>query len=392
MRLILHRDLFDLHDQNEAVALANLFSTIATHQAPSPALMTDPLWNPETDNGPIDAWLAQRPGMEASAFRQALATGLLVNTQRSSGTGLSAEGNLPHWHIEGSLTIHVERRFTSDWKNQRLTLTDAADLVREPLHLLLENSRNDLTFLKHLAGPTDGQTFLDLEAESRRLEVFGGGCGEIQKWLEELKTQETATQISSAWRKLLRTWVMFDRDAGDQDALQPSTHALKLLELLKGLHDDRGMGPSWVCLERREIESYVPDEGLRQAAGQQQKVFAEKVIDWRGDPDRTPWAWALDLKNGLRGDLRADLAKQTREDINENRIALAASMLKSPFNTLGSEDVRLLERGFGKRRLRDGMGQNPQPEWVNAIPAEYDRGPSGQAPRLELIQSLFDRV
>lgn len=395
MRLILHRDLFDPHNQEEAVALADLFSTIARYQPPTPALLTAPLWNsdPEANNGPIDTWLAQRHTHEAFAFREALAKSLHHITQRPSGTGLSAEGNLPHWHLEGSFTIYVERRSSSDWKNQLLTLTDAADLVREPLQLLLENSRNDLTFLKHLAGPTDGQTLLDLGAEPGRLEIHGGGCGEIKKWLEKLKMQETAGRISAVWRKLLRTWVMFDRDAGELDAFQPSKDAVELLELLKQLHDDWGGGPSWVCLGRREIESYVPDEGLRQAASQQhQKVLAKKVIEWRNDMKRAPWAWNMDLKKGLRGDLRANLDQQTRGDLKNNLIPLEASMLKSPFDTLGSEDVGLLEHGFGERRLREGMGKNPPPEWINAIPTEYDRGPSGQVPRLELIQSLFDLV
>ncbi len=117
----------------------------------------------------------------------------------------------------------------------------------------------------------------------------------------------------------------------------------------------------------------------------------QKVIGWRANPATAPDAWAFDLKKGLRGDLNATVTEAQRDEIKRGNLTLAANMLKPPFNALTPAEVSDLEHGLGKA-LGRAFRQPAAPPWVADIPAEYDRGPADQAPRLELVQSLFDRM
>lgn len=387
MRLIVDHALFAPNSTEEADALISLFSTIARH-LPYQILLTNPVWDFERDNGHIDAWLTMRGSYEAEALRRTLTNSLQYFAQSHEMQALSAPGEQPHWHIERTLTIHVERRAESDWKQRRLTVTDAADLVREPLHIFLENGRNDFGFLGFLAGPTEGQVLREIDSQPSRVKTYGGGCGEILKHLEPFCG---ASLTPPVWRKLLRTWVMFDQDAGNQNALEPSDAATRLLKRLNQIRKSSGGGLSWVCLDRREIESFVPDDGLRATANDSQREFAEKVISWRSTAEFAPWAWKLDLKKGLRGDLRGDLEQKLRQELRDPKIALSPQLLKAPFDSLPSDEVRVLQSGYGDL-LSKLLGDKSPPPWVHKIPDEYDRGRKEQAPRLELIKSLFDRM
>ncbi len=304
------------------------------------------------------------------------------------------------WHLPGSLEIRVERRPTSDWKNRLLTLTDAVDLLREPVHLVLENERTDLAFLGHLAGATNGAALRGLVAAPGRIAPHGGGGGEAKRWLEGLtRGAPTAAQ----WRRMLRAWVLFDQDAGDADAREPSPSAVATsMRACEDVVSTFGIGLSWICLRRREIESYVPDRGLLATSLAAHAPLVHQVIAWRADPALAPHAWAFDLKNGLRGDLRAALPPADRKALKERTLPLAAHMLKPPFDGLTTAEVALLDQGLGAR-LGAALLAAPAPAWVADLPAEYrsqacptQRFPPHPTPPSRpgpsSVQSLFDRM
>ncbi|HYO67015.1 MAG TPA: hypothetical protein VEU33_13125, partial [Archangium sp.] len=355
MRLVLDRALFAAESQEEALALLQLFIA-AGSDLQFQALLTDPPYLPGGENGPIDDWLNSRGVLEAHAFRQVLTTGPLIHAGRPVGGG-SSDSLMPRrWHLTGPLTVRVERRLASDWKSRALTLADAVGLLREPVHLVLENSRTDKAFLTLLAGPTNGDTLRKLMDQPGRIEVHGGGGGEVKKWVEALAEDPPTPDI---WRKLLRAWVLFDKDAGELDVCNLSVSASALMETCEDVVSIHGEWLSWVCLLRREIESYVPDSGLLEEATREQEGFVNRVISWRADSLRAPWAWALDFKKGLRGDLRADLPQDVRQRVTERKTPLDASMLKPPFEGLSFEELGALERGLGKNRLSDALCAKP---------------------------------
>lgn len=387
MRLILDSALFDVQSEAEATALVDLFITV-TRDPLHHALLTDPPYLHGAQNGQIDVWLDRRDPREASAFRRLLATGLFINAARPIGGGASDLMSPRRWHLEGSLTFRVERRTESDWSGRALMISDAAGLLREPIHLVLENERTELAFVCVLAGSTNGGTLRALVDEPGRITVHGGGGGEAKKWIEALAESPPTSAI---WRRMLRTWVLFDKDAGDPDVCTPSSSAIVLLALCERVVSVHGPGLTWVCLCRREIESYVPNSGLLEESLPVHAPLVQQVISWRSDSLLASHAWAFDLKNGLRGDLRADLPQATRKALKDGTIPLAAHMLKPPFASLSPGDIISLDCGLTER-LGKALRTTPARAWTSDFPAEYDRGPTDQAPRDLFVQSLFDRM
>ncbi|MFT3769454.1 MAG: hypothetical protein QM820_28790 [Minicystis sp.] len=398
--------MFDPQSEAEATTLLDLLGT-AVRDTTHHALLTDPVYMPGGDNQEIDTWLSKRSGHEAGAYRRLLNIGILsaasLRSAAASGPRVppALEATQPRtWHLPGTLEIRVERRPASDWSGRLLTLADAADLLREPVHFVLENARTDLAFLGHLAGPTNGATLRTLISHPGKIATHGGGGGEAKRWLEAL-TQGAPTP--EKWRQVLRAWVLFDQDAGDADVREPSGSAVRLMKICEDVASVFGVGLSWICLRRREIESYVPDSGLHAEAPATHTPLVQQVIAWRADPVLAPHAWAFDLKKGLRGDLRASLPQADREGLKDGTVALAPHMLKPPFDGLTPTEVATLDRGL-KNRLGEAFLTTPPPSWTANLPAEYDRGPPhpglpaplppvpDQPPRLAFVQSLFDRM
>ncbi len=387
MRLVLDRALFAPQSAHEARDLLRLF-TAAIDDVLPPAVQTDPPYVLGADNQESDAWLAARPAAEASALRAVLAQGNIL----ASGSRCAASigpGSPPTWRLANGFDVRVERRTMSDWGALRLTLADATDLLREPVHLVLENELNDLAFVFHLAGPTLGPDLRRLHAAPGRLHVHGGGGGQAKAWLEDLIRPPLTAE---KWRRALRAWVLFDQDAGELDARDPSRHANDMMVLCERAHAMFPAGLTWSCLRRREIESYVPDVGLQTQARASHRAMVQQIIEWRRTPHTAPLAWAFDLKLGLHGDLHPSLAQDILKAVKQRKRTLTAAMLKTPFDALSPTEVAALEEGFGKRSLTDALTADPPWGWTSDIPAEYDRGPAHQAPRLALLQSLFDRI
>ena len=389
MRITLDRALFDVQSEAEAMALLDLLST-AVRDIHDHALLTNPLYLPGDKNGEVDIWLSQRSSFEANAFRALLIKGILIAAGPRSGAA-SDLAQPRSWHLPGSLEIRVERRTDSDWRSRVLTLADAVDLLREPVHLVLENTRTEPAFMRHLAGPTNGATLRTLMTQPGRIATYGGGGGEAKKWIEALTT---GAPTPVKWRRMLRTWILFDQDAGDPDARMPSNPAVELMNACEKVVSDFGAGLSWICLRRRELESYVPDSGLL-AQKADKKPFVDQVIAWRNDPAWASWAWALDLKKGLLGDRHprwsVGLSDADIAAVNQRKKPLEAHMLKSPFSGLSMTEIGVLTSGLGDA-LGEALRAANDPPWTSYLPAEYDRGPVDQVPRDLFVQSLFDRM
>lgn len=390
MQITIDRTLFDPQTDEESQCLLDLLLT-AVRDRYDHAIITDPIYQHGQPNGEIDQWLAARPAREAVAFRTLLAKGLVVAAgTRTPPVGETASAPRA-WNLAGTLEVRAGRRTISDWTTRELTLSDAADTMREPVHLVLENERTERAFIRHLAGPTSGTTLLQLLSAPGRIVAHGGGGGEAKKWVDDLISRPPT---SSTWRRMLRAWVLFDQDADVHDALAPSASAVALMAACEQVVAQLGSGLSWICLRRRELESYAPDSWLQGHTGTKQS-FAQEVIAWRRRADRLSWAWALDLKKGLHGDRHSTwshgLSEADAAAIKQGKKPLEASMLKTPFSTLSSQEIGTLARGFG-----DAFGEelrlDTDPPWTADLPREYDRGPSTQVPRALFVQSLFDRM
>lgn len=301
----------------------------------------------------------------------------------------SEEHDALRWRRSGALDVRVERRDQSDWVALNLTLGDALGLATEPIHLRVENERNDYAFLRWLAKP-DARHALDaLFRRPGGLQVHGGGSGEIQVFLREHVTANRLT--SDQLRCLWRTWILFDKDAGTVNAATYSSSCLELMDLCEQVKSKHGVPVNWVCLQRREIESYLPDSFL---SGRHAARFGElprSLQAWRRRKDRQTWAWSFDMKNGLLGDLSTAVSKRRREELYQGRGSPCAHELKAPFSDLTPGEIRDLSRGFGKSVLIDVLRDPEPPEWLFALGAEYDQGPPEQLSRDGLIQSIFDR-
>jgi hypothetical protein len=389
MRIILDQDVLNTHSCEEDAVLSSLLVTLAqdTH---SHALLTDPVYVPGEHNEMIDAWLA-RTGVLELTFRDILNRGLIASAGPRSVS--ASDTDTPRrWNLHGVLEFRVERRAISDWTRRRLTIGDAIDLINEPVHMVLENARTELAFIRALAGPTNGAELRARIEQPGKIFVHGGGGGEAKSWLVAL-TEGTPT--ATKWRRMLRTWVLFDQDAGDPDARTPSAAAVTLMEECEKVLAMYGDGLSWVCLRRRELESYVPDSGLRFEQNTRLQQLVDRVTAWRADPVHQTWAWALDLKKGLHGDRHPrwshGLSEAEIHAIKQGHSPMEPHMLRTPFSSLSPNDIVVLARGFGDA-LGVALRASKDPHWALDIGKEYDRGPSDQAPRLFFVQSIFDRM
>lgn len=345
---------------------------------------------PETDEidpaGALDRWLKAQ-GELGAEVRELLALGSL----QEAALPLIQPGHQRRtWRRAPFLDVTVERRSQSDWPGLRLTLGDAVDLAREPLHLRYEDERNDSAFVGWLAS-SNRRDLLALMNAPGRVAVHGGGSGGIKRWLNELG--QIPTLSAEQQRRLWRTWVLFDKDAGDLDAREPSGAAITIMDLCEEVIRLHRIPFTWVCLQRREIESYLPDEGMRSTAAAGSTLAAKRLREWRSRPDHQHLAWAYDMKRGLMGDLTPDVSTERRRQLEGGRDALpSGEELKAPFRGLDRETRRILRDGFGGNVLNAPLHASPPPGWLHQLANEYDRGPLHQLPREALIQSIFDRV
>jgi hypothetical protein len=146
------------------------------------------------------------------------------------------------------LAITIADVATPEWsENPRLPLVFAEKLLREPLHLLLENRRNDRAFLETLA-PKEWRTKFRQCLEKGYLKIeHGGGLSEMQKYVEETAGAGEAER--------LRLWVLFDSDAREPG--RPSASSAHLATTCQSKNIP------YHQLARRTIENYLPAQALQ---------------------------------------------------------------------------------------------------------------------------------
>jgi hypothetical protein len=381
MIIHLSNDLFDHPNETEDRTLRRLISRIADDDDIH-ALLIEPESVPADEQDPIRTWMSRLHESDQRTFISLCNHGPLVQQMNYPG----APSHRPHcWRRPGPLEVHVQRRAGSDWKSLHLCLSDTLDLLQEPIHLYLENARHDFRFVHFLGSSHHRASLSRLETLPARMVIHGGGTGELHGWLRPLAEKDNISAVEM--RRIWKSWVLFDKDAAESDARQPSDSILKLISLCERVLAQHGVPISWICLQRREIESYIPDAGLPRNT-QKRKKFTRL----RDRQDRRDWAWAYDMKGGLRGDLVASVPKARRDQLNAIGQVPQAQELKSPFNQLDPTERRELAHGFGNSVLNAALTKDPPPEWLDELAAEYDRGPDYQLPRAELLQSIFDRM
>lgn len=358
-----------------------------------PILRLDPEEEEVDEHGVCRRWL-DRQGELGADIREVLELGGIREATLPTAPPAPKAADWSHgagaWRRAPLIDVTVEPRSVSDWPNLRLTLVDALELVREPLHFRLEDANNDFEFVGWLAPPSSRRDLERLRHAPARVHVHGGGTSKIQGWLDDLI--KSPVLLPEQQRRLWRTWVLFDRDAGDLDARTPSKTVQTLVDSCEQVIRKHRIPFTWVCLQRREIESYVPDDGLRRTGAPGSVQAAKLLREWRARPDRQEYAWAYDMKIGLRGDLLRGISDSRREAIKRHQAIPSGNELKAPFDCLDKETRRALRAGFGDSVLNEPLHDTPARTWLHQIANEYDRGPAHQIPRASLVQSIFDRI
>jgi hypothetical protein len=298
----------------------------------------------------------------------------------------------------GAPRITVIDSEQSDWTAGRLAVLDALRLLRTPLKVLVENRRNDWLFLLAMVDEAHRRALRAAEQE-RWLEVDnGGGIDDLAKRLRDFCSSTTK---DSAWHiERLRTWVMFDRDAAEEDPRQPSPVSRHLLDLCC---EDVLQGP-WpfpvLQLSRRTIESYLPLEAL--AARGSAKNGVDRLSALRRLRDEHPTeAFAYNMKEGFMKDARA-IRKDKRGSLKqrweattlaeERHAQIPTNELPGAWCTLPTEIVADLLFGFGADVAKLFDRCDAEPRWEEQFQQEYDRGPPHQRSRTEIATQILELI
>ena len=204
-----------------------------------------------------------------------------------------------------TLVVHVTDIEESSWdETVKVTLNDAFSLIDQSIKLALENSRNDLLFLKTLL-PEKYRDRIDLLISKGHIEVLGGGIGELKKILE-LRGSEKGFRLLS--------WTMFDSDAPQPGAVEKATQEIIDVCEQKAL--------TYHCLKKRAIENYINEDIYRLTHRGPLNERAKAVYSMNEDQISH-----LNMKDGLS----------------------AAEKASELYNSLPPETLAELTQGFGKR-------------------------------------------
>lgn len=391
MILELSAELFDGPTADERRSLVKLLSALDRLPQAHGILIT-PIELGGAPEGRGQKWLSALPEEWRETALNLSEAGLwLEGTSASQEILTSDEAHRPAgWRRGGALRAGVERRPQSDWRGLRLTLNDAIDLVHQPTTVVVENKRHDFEVVMRLASHSQGRHLRELTDRPGGIQVESRATGELTAWLNSLVDQPTLS--GAEFRRLWKTWVLFDRDAGTADAREASTAVLKIIERCEAVTSKHGIPLTWVCLQRREIESYLPDDALWGLPRPEAREAAGVLIKWRRSGDRLSWAWAYDMKKGLLGDLRASIPSDRLRLLKERKENPRMDEVKAPFDQLLPAERNALVGGFGKDVLHHALDTARPPDWLDLLGDEYDLGPDHQMPRAALVQSIFDRI
>jgi hypothetical protein len=280
---------------------------------------------------------------------------------------------------------------TSEWPNARLCLHDATRLLREPLHILLENAINDLAFLRRLA-PTAHRNDLD-RAISRGWAIVdnAGGIDGIKQIIEGLRQLEDSSQGRF---QRLRYWIMFDRDSDEADRSKPANKTKVLADKLAEQKPDDPWTVSFYRLERRAIENYLPTQALQRATSGYERTACDALERLRLRKHNA--ACQYNMKSGLLGDnnpLKKRLESQ-RSKLRANLTDLAQQFVDNDcdklFRGCGDQDRAALAYGFTKD-IADCYVNDQAPAFERDLQAEYERG-NHDLTREQILESLLQQL
>ncbi|WP_295441396.1 hypothetical protein [uncultured Thiodictyon sp.] len=369
MRVLIEQELFG---RPEGLSLPFL-EIFALARDGRHTLLTKPIFR-DGEDGPIAGWLNVLPEPVVKRVR-------LVFEQ-----ALQSAASLP------SDTATITIAATTDWRRGRLTLAQAIRLLRMPLGLLLEHRRTDLRFLLALAPPTQRRQLQDA-LDAGWIEVLnGGGLGDMTALIEELSDPSSETLVQRA--RLMRLWVMFDRDSDLTDRARPSPNSERLKAICEKASN--AVGSPWPLnhyqLGRRTIENYLPERLLRlwqQDVSGSNRTKRRKTIDALSDLRKT-WPEAghqYNMKHGLVGDLGDELRTQVRKQNRDVR----DHELDPLFQRLSEQDRKALRDGF-RSKIADLFDWDPG-GYEDAFRAEFERGRRPDEPTREaILNSLFARL
>ncbi len=369
MRVLIDQELFG---RPAAFSLAFL-EVFALAREGRHTLLTRPVLADDKDS-PVGAWLNKLPGPVA---KQIL---LVLEQALQSAAGLPAD----------TATITIAE--TDDWRRGQLAVPHALRLLRMPLGLLLEHRRTDLRFLLALAPPTQRRQ-LQGALDAGWIEVLnGGGLGDMTALIEELSDPSAVTLGQRA--RLMRLWVMFDRDSDPADRARPSPDSERLRRLCRQVSTDAGWAwpLSHYQLGRRSIENYLPEGLLRfwqqDAQGKRftkRRKTLEALCELR--KTRPDVARQYNMKYGLA----RDLPDEARKQVSEQRRDVRDNEVDPLFMGLSDEARTALRDGLGSR-IADLFDWDPGGH-EDAFRAEFERNRGADEPTREaILNSLFARL
>jgi hypothetical protein len=347
-------------------------------------------------------WLAALPEACCRQVRQVLEQGV------AAASGLPAD----------AVGIRLVAGTRSDWAAGRLCLPDALRLLQTPLGVMVENRRADWRFLLALAPPVQRDR-LRQALDRGWLEILhAGGLGEMKAWLEAL-LEHPFTSVSNATR-LLRLWVMFDRDAERADPSQPSYESIAMKTLCASA-PARPWPFGHYQLGRRAIENYLPAAALHHwqaeksgAEGRRRREVVDAFCKLRRDQPAA--ARQYHMKSGLLADLsdeaRKDVEGKPRriQDSDLVRFSGLSAADRATLKDLGrlvSEARRIQDAdldplfqglsGPDREALRRGFGRNIATYLEHVGEADFRREfernlAPGEPDRETILYSLFARL
>lgn len=220
-------------------------------------------------------------------------------------------------------TVRVEVTASPRWEDPVavLPLEDALAMLREPLGILLENAKNDWSFLLGVMGQQERKLMMHAVRAGWAAPLHGGGS--------DLPVQLRARLQSP--QKRLRTFVVFDSDRRHPDELDPAWKP-KRPEQCQGYETEtvtRANLPSryWM-LQRRFIESYMPEAELRKEAS---KIASSEAVEAFHRMSRME-RWYFNMKEGFQKDDNPG---------NKHRC-------RDLYKNVDAADRTALHKGFGK--------------------------------------------
>lgn len=270
------------------------------------------------------------------------------------------------------------------WREVTVTPATAAEMLQRPLKLLLENRRNDLAFLLRMAEPIHRERLRKALHLGWVEPEMGGGLPELKRRLEALRDPPTTAERIA----LARLWVMFDRDANEEDCSRPSTLSEETLALCRNLVIPWQLAHHQ--LTRRSIECYVPAKTLHDwwpnqvesiKKKQQRRRQVEAFLRREQDGGmRREARHVFNFKKGLDGDRRS----KTRRDPEQTKRTLSDEDLDPMFHGLHTDVRDALAKGF--RGLAEAFSAD------GAIQEDVFRREVDSTERTKLLDSLFSRL